>query len=107
MAHAADHPLSTKYRPTKIRPCIEGIIELIRQNCPSPSRKPDAKRVRGHEYLIDGSVGSMPKAVIFDVDGTLVDSVDLHAHAWVDAFRDFGHQVDFKANASADRQRWG
>jgi beta-phosphoglucomutase-like phosphatase (HAD superfamily) len=40
MAHAADHPLSTKYR--------------------------------------------------------LVDSVDLHAHAWVDAFRDFGHQVDFK-----------
>jgi HAD superfamily hydrolase (TIGR01549 family) len=38
----------------------------------------------------------MPKAVIFDVDGTLVDSVDLHAHAWVDAFRDFGHQVDFK-----------
>jgi beta-phosphoglucomutase-like phosphatase (HAD superfamily) len=37
----------------------------------------------------------MPKAVIFDVDGTLVDSVDLHAHAWVDAFRDYGHQVDF------------
>ncbi|MBV8358070.1 MAG: HAD family hydrolase [Deltaproteobacteria bacterium] len=38
----------------------------------------------------------MPKAVIFDVDGTLVDSVDLHAHAWVDAFRDYGHQVDFE-----------
>jgi HAD superfamily hydrolase (TIGR01509 family) len=37
----------------------------------------------------------MPKAVIFDVDGTLVDSVDLHAHAWVDAFRDYGHCVDF------------
>jgi HAD superfamily hydrolase (TIGR01509 family) len=37
----------------------------------------------------------MRKAVIFDVDGTLVDSVDLHAHAWVDAFRDYGHQVDF------------
>jgi HAD superfamily hydrolase (TIGR01509 family) len=38
----------------------------------------------------------MPKAVIFDVDGTLVDSVDLHARAWVDAFRDYGHQFDFK-----------
>src|SRR5690349_17024328 len=38
----------------------------------------------------------MPKAIIFDVDGTLVDSVDLHAHAWVDAFRHFGHEVDFK-----------
>lgn len=38
----------------------------------------------------------MPKAVVFDVDGTLVDSVDHHAHAWVDAFRDFGHEVGFR-----------
>ena len=37
----------------------------------------------------------MPKAVIFDVDGTLVDSVDHHAQAWVDAFREFGHEVSF------------
>jgi HAD superfamily hydrolase (TIGR01509 family) len=37
----------------------------------------------------------MAKAVIFDVDGTLVDSVDLHAKAWVDAFRDFGHDIAF------------
>ena len=37
----------------------------------------------------------MVKAVIFDVDGTLVDSVDLHAQAWQDAFRDFGHDVEF------------
>jgi HAD superfamily hydrolase (TIGR01509 family) len=35
----------------------------------------------------------MPKAVIFDVDGTLVDSVDLHARAWQDAFAEFGHQI--------------
>src|ERR1700733_6634752 len=39
----------------------------------------------------------MVKAVIFDVDGTLVDSVDLHAQAWQDAFRDFGHEVELKA----------
>jgi HAD superfamily hydrolase (TIGR01509 family) len=32
----------------------------------------------------------MPKAVIFDVDGTLIDSVDLHAAAWVETFRHFG-----------------
>lgn len=32
----------------------------------------------------------MPEAVIFDVDGTLIDSVDLHAKAWVDAFHDLG-----------------
>ena len=37
----------------------------------------------------------MVKAVIFDVDGTLVDSVDLHAKAWQDAFHDFGHAIGF------------
>ena len=31
----------------------------------------------------------MIEAVIFDVDGTLVDSVDLHARAWVEAFREY------------------
>lgn len=37
------------------------------------------------------------KAVLFDVDGTLVDSVDLHAQAWVDAFAEFGHTISFDA----------
>jgi HAD superfamily hydrolase (TIGR01509 family) len=39
----------------------------------------------------------MVKAVIFDVDGTLVDSVDLHAKAWQDAFQDFGYKFELKA----------
>ncbi|MCJ2123286.1 HAD family hydrolase [Methylobacterium sp. J-077] len=30
------------------------------------------------------------RAVIFDIDGTLLDSVDLHARAWVEAFAHFG-----------------
>ncbi len=34
----------------------------------------------------------MPGAVIFDVDGTLVDSVTQHAQAWQDAFKVFGHE---------------
>lgn len=34
-------------------------------------------------------------AVIFDVDGTLVDSNDAHAHAWVDALAEAGHAVPF------------
>jgi HAD superfamily hydrolase (TIGR01549 family) len=38
----------------------------------------------------------MLRAVIFDVDGTLVDSVDLHAQAWQDAFRKFGHEIAFE-----------
>ena len=29
------------------------------------------------------------KAILFDVDGTLVDSNDIHAQAWVDAFAEF------------------
>jgi len=37
------------------------------------------------------------KAVILDVDGTLVDSNDAHAHAWVDAFTDAGITVDYDA----------
>lgn len=37
----------------------------------------------------------MTEAVIFDVDGTLLDSVDLHAHAWEEAFRHFGYSFPF------------
>lgn len=35
----------------------------------------------------------MPKAALFDIDGTLVDSVDLHASAWQEALAKFGHPV--------------
>ena len=37
----------------------------------------------------------MPKAAIFDLDGTLLDSVDLHALAWHEAMAKFGHDVSF------------
>ncbi|WP_210529446.1 HAD family hydrolase [Rubellimicrobium arenae] len=36
-----------------------------------------------------------PEAVIFDVDGTLVDTVDLHAEAWVEILRRFGVDATF------------
>lgn len=35
-----------------------------------------------------------PEAVLFDIDGTLVDSNYLHVAAWVQAFADVGHPVD-------------
>jgi HAD superfamily hydrolase (TIGR01509 family) len=38
-----------------------------------------------------------PSAVIFDVDGTLVDSNDAHAEAWVRAFAECEHPVDRSA----------
>jgi HAD superfamily hydrolase (TIGR01509 family) len=38
----------------------------------------------------------MPEAIIFDIDGTLLDSVDLHAQAWQEALRHFGHDIPFQ-----------
>ncbi len=35
------------------------------------------------------------RAVILDVDGTLIDTNDAHAHAWVDVCHEFGHEVAF------------
>jgi HAD superfamily hydrolase (TIGR01509 family) len=36
------------------------------------------------------------RAVLFDVDGTLVDTNDLHAAAWQEAFRHFGVELPHK-----------
>lgn len=35
------------------------------------------------------------QGIILDVDGTLVASNDAHAHAWVEAFSDFGYNIAF------------
>lgn len=35
------------------------------------------------------------RAVLFDVDGTLLDSNDAHAHSWLDALRGHGKDVPF------------
>jgi HAD superfamily hydrolase (TIGR01509 family) len=35
------------------------------------------------------------KGVIFDIDGTLVDSNDAHAESWVDTFAEAGYDVPF------------
>jgi HAD superfamily hydrolase (TIGR01509 family) len=37
-----------------------------------------------------------PKAVLFDVDGTLVDTNDLHAAAWRETFLKFGFDLPFE-----------
>ena len=38
----------------------------------------------------------MADAVLLDIDGTLVDSNDAHARAWVDAFAEAGFAVPFE-----------
>jgi beta-phosphoglucomutase-like phosphatase (HAD superfamily) len=46
----------------------------------------------------------MPQAVIFDVDGTIVDSVDLHAEAWRVAFKKFGKAFPFSRDPPPRRR---
>ena len=36
------------------------------------------------------------RAVLFDIDGTLLDSNDAHAHAWLDCLRGHGRNVPFE-----------
>jgi HAD superfamily hydrolase (TIGR01509 family) len=40
------------------------------------------------------------KAVLLDIDGTLIDSNDAHANAWVDAGKEFGFDIKY------DHVRW-
>lgn len=39
----------------------------------------------------------MTRVVLLDVDGTLIDSNDAHARAWVDVGDEFGHAIEFGA----------
>src|SRR3982751_6583159 len=36
------------------------------------------------------------RGVILDIDGTLVDSNDLHARAWVETLAEFGYTVEYE-----------
>lgn len=38
----------------------------------------------------------MLKAVIFDIDGTLVDTVDFHTQSWQKTFQHFGYQISYE-----------
>src|SRR5689334_16347640 len=47
--------------------------------------------------MADNSLGGgAVRAAIFDLDGTLVDSNDLHVKAWREAFRHFGKEFSYQ-----------
>jgi HAD superfamily hydrolase (TIGR01509 family) len=52
--------------------------------------------VPGRTTLLPSGGITVIKAVIFDIDGTLVDSVDLHAQAWQFALRQFNYDFPFE-----------
>ncbi len=54
------------------------------------------RRAEAFKTSISRGLISLLKAVIFDIDGTLVDSVDLHARAWQEAFAHFGKRFDYE-----------
>lgn len=63
----------------------------------SATRRGPHATVGGQSYLLYmPQIILAPRIVIFDVDGTLVDSVDQHAKAWVDALSDYGHRVPYQ-----------
>jgi HAD superfamily hydrolase (TIGR01509 family) len=64
-------------------------LDLLRKNY-----RPAQPGESGRENA-SGRQRGIVKTVIFDVDGTLVDSVDLHARAWQQTFEHFGHAFPF------------
>lgn len=67
---------------------------------PEKAGKPRASRPLSRSMTDDApqlNARPRPRAVLFDVDGTLVDTNDLHAAAWREAFRHFGHDVALEA----------
>ena len=59
------------------------------------SSKPAAAAVEAESKRRRGCAGrgKVIKAAIFDLDGTLVDSNDLHVQAWQETFRHFGKEI--------------
>jgi HAD superfamily hydrolase (TIGR01509 family) len=61
--------------------------------CGRPAGRDIATRPAVEARMTDpsrGPCGARPRAALFDVDGTLVDTNDLHAAAWREAFLHFG-----------------
>src|SRR5687768_7105531 len=63
---------------------------VCRERCAPPT-----ELCHGGNVAATTAMSSAPRAILFDVDGTLVDSNDAHADAWVKAFTKHGVNVDW------------
>ena len=62
-------------------------------NLPGIFRRTDPRGLRPAGAGSGGAVADPVSAVLFDVDGTLVDTNYLHAVSWWEAFAQAGHEV--------------
>ena len=88
----------TKKEARKARPRRERTLRACSLALALPL--PPSRTALGHREAT-----AMIEAVIFDLDGTLVDSVDLHALAWQQALGNFGYQSPSRIPTSS-RLRW-
>src|SRR6188474_2912024 len=61
----------------------------------SPSPNLNFEPLCSGSFFVLPSGRALIKAVIFDVDGTLVDSNDFHVKAWQRAFRHYGKELSY------------
>jgi HAD superfamily hydrolase (TIGR01509 family) len=59
------------------------------------SQEPRARSLSGSKVALPPLVRI--QGILFDIDGTLVDSNDIHARVWVEAFHHFGKTIEFEA----------
>src|SRR3954469_18118884 len=57
------------------------------------SRDPGSGALLAPVHAMSNPSTSRYRAVILDMDGTLLDSNAAHVHAWVEALREHGHEV--------------
>jgi membrane protein len=59
-------------------------------------RRRRGRQIAGNLMAFTAVGAPMPKAILFDIDGTLVDSNNFHILAWAEAFHAVGHDFRLK-----------
>jgi HAD superfamily hydrolase (TIGR01509 family) len=83
----------TKLSPIHSRQRSAGILGLPAW-FETSAENPHAPKVKAIET--SGALNEMIAVALLDIDGTLVDSNDFHAHAWTEAFAEAGCPVAFE-----------
>jgi hypothetical protein len=75
-------------------PCAEDYCELA--FCTLPPRRLNSSGLADLQIGRSLSIMHQLRAILLDVDGTLIDSNDAHARSWCDALAEFDRPVEFE-----------